>query len=324
MDEKTFHNLSDDELIHGMKLSLENSNKHFKAAISIEKEELYGIANSHLILSSEEGIKALLFLTKFLKIELENIDISPFFKKHAPKHKVAKEVYWEFKYYNQIMDSVLKELASKKDKYITFKNGIPSLDNEKLKQDYVRGLALNKRQLLVSHIRNNWEVEEQEQKWWNKADYYKNRGFYVNFYNRKWESPDDITKEIYFESKKIVTTIVEFMNACCTRQDLNDIQETLPSLQMPTIELHSKILPSGHKLDHIIITEIPNADGSDIDYKIEYVDWTDIDKKRIHVGTCCLTLGSISFEKSEPVGIPVGAIKLACEWVEQRMGEERV
>lgn len=322
MDEKTFHNLSNDELIHGMALSLENSNKHYKAAIAIEKEELYGIANSHLILSSEEGIKALLFLTKILGVELSSVDISPFFKKHAPKHKAAKEVYWEFKYYGEIINLVTKELHSKKEDYIIIKNGKPALNEEKFRIDYVRGIELKKRQLLISQLRENWDEEEKEQKWWNKADYYKNRGFYVNFYNNKWESPNDITKEKYLESKKIVTTIISFLNDSCTRQDLEEIKETLPNLQMPTIELYSKILPNGLKIDHIIITEIPNLDGSDIDYKIEYVDWTRLDKKRIHVGNCCLTLGSISFEQSDAVGIPVGAIKLACEWVEQNMEKE--
>lgn len=316
MDQQLFHKLSEEELFKGMKTCLNNSNNHFKCAEELEKIAQYGIANSHLILSAEEGIKSLLFLSKILDINIKEIDISSYFKKHKPKHTTAKEIYWSFKYNEQINSEATESIKIRINEYIFKQNGQYILDEDRIKKDMNREVLLRGRQLKYRQWKTSWDIEKKEEKWWDKADYYKNRGFYVNNYNNQWETPDDITNEIYSESKVIVTNLLSYLRKVCGQTDYTNIKEHIKFNQMNYIELFNTA-PNGMKTDRIILTEMSNGDGSGIDYKIEYIDF--IGEERILVGTCDLTLGNIQFVESKSLGIPHSAIRLLIEWIDSNL-----
>lgn len=88
--------------------------------------------------------------------------------------------------------------------------------------------------------------------------------------------------------------------------------------EIQKVELYNEA-PNGLKTDHLVLTRVPNLDGSDYDYKVEYVDF--IDKKKMLVGTFDLILGNINFVETTGIGIPHGAMKLLSEWIEVKMQE---
>lgn len=57
-----FANFGSSDYIEGACLTLENAKKHIIVSELLEKEGLFGIAISHLILGSEEYIKSFLLL----------------------------------------------------------------------------------------------------------------------------------------------------------------------------------------------------------------------------------------------------------------------
>ncbi len=71
---------------------------------------------------------------------------------------------------------------------------------------------------------------------------------------------------------------------------------------------------SGLKINHISLTRVPNIDGSDFDYKIEYIDT--IDNKSTFIGTCDLILGYVNFRETVGIGIPHGALRLLSDWID--------
>jgi hypothetical protein len=86
--------------------------------------------------------------------------------------------------------------------------------------------------------------------------------------------------------------------------------------EIKVIELFNTAL-NGMKLDHLILTRVPNLDGSDFDYKIVHIDFPN--GKKIMVGTCDLILGYISFVETKGIGIPHGAMKLLYNWIDANM-----
>src|SRR5689334_1265565 len=105
-------------LIEGYKLALENAKNHFKAAELISSQVCYGIANSHLILASEEAIKAFAIFNKmyFPNFEFEGFD--KVFKDHKHKHNILTRFSFETKLINRIFNIAIKpimDLGSKEE-----------------------------------------------------------------------------------------------------------------------------------------------------------------------------------------------------------------
>lgn len=61
----------------GYELAMENAQAHLLAAEVIAEKVNYGIANSHLILASEEAIKAYMCFAKFYEPEIKIENLKP-------------------------------------------------------------------------------------------------------------------------------------------------------------------------------------------------------------------------------------------------------
>jgi hypothetical protein len=86
--------------------------------------------------------------------------------------------------------------------------------------------------------------------------------------------------------------------------------------------------PNGTKRDIIYITPVPNADGSGLDYQIDYqkfnTDHPEITEGTtpiFRLGKCCIVLGNLWFEGCNIPGFPYGisttALMHLATWVDE-------
>lgn len=189
------------DFFEGYKLALENAQNHLavaEASVSIS----IGIANSHLILASEEAIKsAMLFQLSFDKDTLEEAqaDIDKYFSSHKHKHEAIRGL----EFFGGLMSNML-EL-----RFSPFKDIDPqTITDEEFKQKKDEGFD-NIIQWLESLLEDK-SIFDTNQDWWKQADSQKNRGFYISLLKKKgqWDGPFSITKKQYNKGKKIVTEFV--------------------------------------------------------------------------------------------------------------------
>lgn len=197
MKDAEFNKLKKEELIKGYRLCSENSQKHYNAAIHLAQNNFYGIANSHLILAAEEAVKGFLFLIRCF-VNDEDWEVEEIFKDHANKHRVAREAYISWKH---LLDSL-------SDSMQTLFQNIGKLFGQDKDTIYRVSTQIVSDNLKRRMDNDNKEELKKEKKWWNKANQKKNRGFYVDYQNKKWKLPEDISQSEYLESKQIVEKMI--------------------------------------------------------------------------------------------------------------------
>ncbi len=322
MKHQTYLSLTQEELAEGILTCFKNSNSHYQCALELEKIEQYGIANSHLILSGEEAIKGLVLLIRYANMPFSIDDVKPFFSSHTPKHTLARKVYWFFKHSQRIGQDIMKDIYAEMEKRPNYfakrVDGKIQVNDDLVMDIFLMESKLRTRQVMIETLKNDKEGELKERNWWNKADYFKNRGFYVNYNNKKWDTPSDVSKEIFLESKKIVFNLISGFISINSVQMLDRIKKLTDMENSNVIELYNT--KNGTKVDRIFLKEVANVDGTGMDYEIEYQGL--VDDKKIFVGTCELTLGCIHFaETKDAMGIPYSAIRLVTDWIEKHLEE---
>lgn len=181
-----------DYYIKGFRLTVENAQRLYDAAITMEERKDYAIATSLLVLSAEEGMKALNILSYHFLPELTQKDFEKSFEDH--KHKIEgirnlmglsqiMEKFFELYYF-----PVLKNMVEPKADFERAKN--ESFENLK---DGLQ-LILNKKSKVL-----------QQNSWWRSAKSMKENGFYVSYSKGRWISPISTKKEGYQKSKEYVS-----------------------------------------------------------------------------------------------------------------------
>jgi|GEM_PF-2645247 len=172
---------------------IENAHRHKRIAAILAENGEYGSAIAHLVLSSEELLKGAILLGEGVGIKLRSKikGINRFFNDHKIRHEFAAFINalgfitsMMFEWLNAVKDKnegVLKELTIE---YRLIKNG------DEKKSSYIQKL------LFV------FEGSE----WWMKADYFKQRGFYVGF-NNQVLTPDVYTETDYMLAFQIVESL---------------------------------------------------------------------------------------------------------------------
>lgn len=189
----SFENFDGADYVDGASLTFDNAKKHIQTSELLKREEIYGIAISHLILGAEEYIKAFVLLClsgvdDFLS-DREKLDL---FKNHKFKHKNIEE----------LLKSMTNEAVNE------FESGFFDRlinNQEPLSKFSVDGYHINKIFQLVSFS------EKELNKilsWLDKANDLKNNGFYINL-NNNWESPDRFSIEDYENAFKIVDILIK-------------------------------------------------------------------------------------------------------------------
>lgn len=193
MKNRDFNQFDTTMLLTGLKICSENAKRHFIAANATAASDLFGIANSHLILCAEESIKALLFFVRLLDRSGEII-VEDIYKDHAKKHVLAREVYESWQHLIPSFKGTIASIVPELEK-------IKNLSEEELAKFVNKHLIENLFQRMEGI---SDDEKKQQRKWWKKANNKKNQGFYVDFDNGKWSSPVEVKKEDYSESLSLV------------------------------------------------------------------------------------------------------------------------
>jgi len=184
----------------GFDLIMKNANVHLKVAESAAKHKMYGIANSHLILCSEEAIKGYIVFSRHYDRELIVEDFDKYFSDHRFKHQMIKDMFHFINFlsemYNVLLNPILELVKTKKRKETSEEEILAARD---------KGV-----EALISWFKSLPSIEHNEQ-WWNEANKSKNKGFYINLLNNKWQTPFEVTMEEYEKSHMIVTQVMEMM-----------------------------------------------------------------------------------------------------------------
>ena len=180
----------------GCLLALDNAKKHLSIAIKI-KDISYGIANSHLILASEEALKACCLDRLSINADWVNsIDFPKVFKSHIYKHRESLQ--------NQKLGVFMMEFLQNLTGYFENKKN-QNLSKEEMRktiQEFSKNFCS-----WVDEIKDivNQKMESEE-KWWNSANDNKNLGFYIDLKDTNdWIGPFNISEEDFKESLKIVS-----------------------------------------------------------------------------------------------------------------------
>ncbi|MEO5643972.1 MAG: AbiV family abortive infection protein [Bacteroidia bacterium] len=180
--------MSDAECGEAYRQSLISAGKHRETATSIAKSEQYGISVSHLILGTEEMVKALLLQIQSIGIDVRNVpSVYLFFTDHIIKHNFAIYLNAMYSIIKPFMGIVYKKREEihnpgTKQEYTQVEKAILSKDEKRLK-------------VIFKDIPGMFD-------WWDEANKMKNRGFYVD-YTTSLETPMQVTKEEYHEALKV-------------------------------------------------------------------------------------------------------------------------
>jgi AbiV family abortive infection protein len=181
--------------LDGASLSYGNAQTHFKYSEIAANSKDYGFAVSHVVLGIEELIKA--FLLICLNGTAHFIDDEQkmrMFRQHDFKHINIKD------FLSALTEDALGEYAYNAIDYVTLE------DSTKFRRvAYWLSKSFQLGQICENDIDELTAII-------NKANFYKNKGFYVGV-NKfgSFEPPEDIKEETYLEFKKVSNVLTQFI-----------------------------------------------------------------------------------------------------------------
>lgn len=189
----------------------DNGVKHIECAKILAKNQMFGYAISHLILAIEELIKYLVIMTESVnKFPFGDVINPPkgksIFNDHTTKHNLIKE------FSESLSDSVTEHFfhsLNMKSQGISF-NEDPTIAKNRFKQ---WGLFFN---LFGSRLNIPKEKMPMFFAWLRNANNNKNDGFYVDWNNDQFNTPDSFSIDDYataFEYASSFLKQTEFMKS---------------------------------------------------------------------------------------------------------------
>jgi AbiV family abortive infection protein len=180
--------LSNADCDKAYKEMLINADKHRELALTIAKSGQYGSGVSHLILGTEEVVKALLLQIQSIGINIRDIPgVYLFFTDHIIKHNFAILTNLMYKPIKLFMGLVYKMREE--------------IHNPEIKQEYTEDekAVLSKDENRIKVIFKNLP---ELFNWWEEANKAKNKGFYVD-YSHSLETPMQVTDDEFRQALKI-------------------------------------------------------------------------------------------------------------------------
>jgi AbiV family abortive infection protein len=235
MESLEFNNLTQEQAEEGFRLCADNADIHYEMAALIAKEGHYPMANSHLILSMEEAVKAIFLFLKYINNEV-NIDVKKMFKKHQHKHEFARDSYDVF----HIKGIEFIEQIINAHKISFSKEMLSQLDEVEVENIQVTIQVLEARYKRIKSL-NLEESLPNIHKWFNKADLRKSRGFYVDFQNNQWKKPNEITQEDYKFSEFVCWTLILIARQFKMTEELKKKSEELKRNQRNEVFVERRI-----------------------------------------------------------------------------------
>lgn len=184
---------------------LKSALNHLEAAKLLSEKEMFGLACSHLVLAAEEASKAYILLARVIMGNKKKKN----FKDYFTKHKVKQDFLQGFSVFVKLIDTMYQDL---------FKWQF-ELEPDDLTDEELERVNTEQEERVKNHI--EWLKAQMEDKsdldnlstWWQHANQLKNTGFYVDYNNANWQSPQEITSTEYDESFEIVNIILDKVNA---------------------------------------------------------------------------------------------------------------
>lgn len=192
--QRTFLNISQQECGHSSNRLINNSLVHYKAAELLASHQYYGMAISHLVLSTEELIKAIILAldSKGLRVR-SGAKMKKFFTQHQIRH-VSSLILNLALFSSNIFNNLFKEIFSKQSSplYTELLKAIFLRDAEKIE------IALNKIEVELGFTQREAFL------FWHGADSMKQAGFYVD-YDNGLRDPNEISSQQYLKARLITT-----------------------------------------------------------------------------------------------------------------------
>lgn len=208
MKPTTFLQLSQKECSNLYKSIIDNSERHFKIAKILSKHQEYGAAVSHLVLGAEEMVKALVVYYDGLGLRIRSVKgIKGFFQSHKPRHL-----------FSSMFVMMTYSLKSTMQLFQSYKQIKIDTDCSGNKLNAIEMAMMTNEFDIAETVKAFWENEGKnyldrigrELDFWEDADNYKMKGFYVD-YNGVLETPEDISRDEYQIALK---TTNYFRNEC--------------------------------------------------------------------------------------------------------------
>lgn len=205
---RNFLNLSRKECLDYYQIIINNSDRHFFVSERIAEDKQYGIAISHLILGTEELVKALIIYLDGEGLEIRKIKgIQKFFKDHTIRHIFSGIFNLMSKFLKPIMEiaSRIKELIHNSEA----RKSMTELETSVINYDELRVQTLAKEwgENIAKQYADKFEYYYD---FWTNAETYKQKGFYVD-YDNEILTPEQLTEANYIQAKEITNS---FRNEC--------------------------------------------------------------------------------------------------------------
>lgn len=201
---KSFMNLSPKECLDCYQEVLANADRHLNIAEMLNQNGEYGVGISHLVLGSEELIKGLILYYEGVGIELRKIKgVKRFFSEHKIRH-MASSTFFIITFFMRPIMNIGRNIKDALHDRKTYEE-LGDIERAILDHDEVRVEAL-----ADEIAANNQLVVEACLNFWEEADMYKNRGFYVDFEDVLM-LPSQVTKNEYDLALK---SVILFKNEC--------------------------------------------------------------------------------------------------------------
>ena len=192
MTNAEFQSLTKMETFIGANACLKSARALFKVAQDAASTAQFGVANSLLILSTEECIKCAVFLGAYFGTPPPQ-GVAGFFKSHSTKHDQAGEIQPVVNFIAQARSAFTHVFKYRKSAYGTVFNFAIAT--------------------IFAHI--GYSLQQESSKltdfgsWWKQANTRKNDGFYVDFRKGYWTIPTDVSQATYEETLSYVRPFVE-------------------------------------------------------------------------------------------------------------------
>lgn len=216
---KKFLNLSRQECLDIYQELINNSDRHFKVAEKIADIKEFGIAISHLVLGTEELVKALIIYLDYEGLEIRKVKgVKKFFYDHQIRHFFSGIFF--------LLTSVIKPMMQLVNR---FKELIHNSQARTSMTEFETAVLSNDKSK-AEKITKEWgdkNAKEYTDKFslyfdfWTDAEIHKQRGFYVD-YDDQLFSPSQLNEKKYLQAYEITNSF---------RQECKELIEYVRSLQ---------------------------------------------------------------------------------------------
>lgn len=207
--------LSEGMLWEGMSLALISAKDHFEVGERAAVNCKYGIATSLMILSAEESTKSMGLLGYALTEKYDDRFIKPLFTSHRAKHDAAKAVMAMIRFM-EITAETIHSVQSD-----------PTIPETQKPAVFVERMTKRAKE----NVDGNKDDFGDLAFWQHAANELKNRGFYVDWCDGKWQSPGSMDEATYQDVRTRAESLIKVMNALIEQGGIAQVREAIANVR---------------------------------------------------------------------------------------------